>query len=153
MQLPPNNSPAPKEPETFAFPAQPDVVPVIEPNIPHDYQMRSRYFVSRKYSGLPIDITIPIGFYTDLASAPQFTWSLIGVTPDGLWRAAAITHDWLYNCGGRVYVLNVGWFNFSRKDCDKVLRSLMLASGCSRFKTWETYYAVRLFGSAHFKAL
>lgn len=138
-----------QSPEAFAFPCQPDIIPVVSADIPHEYRLRSRYTVPKRYSALPFDLTIPLGFFTDGASAPQYTWSLIGITPDGLWRAAAITHDWLYGVGGNVFAGGV-WFKLSRKDCDKVLKRLMLESGCSRFQTWETYMAVRLFGGGHF---
>ena len=41
-------------------------------------------------------ITIPEGFVYDGATVPRWLWTLIGMTPDGLHRAAALMHDWMY---------------------------------------------------------
>ena len=146
-------SPAPSvAPETFEFPAQPDIMPVLDLGCSHEYMLRSDFIVPKKYSGLSFDVFIPRGFETDGASAPQFTWSIFGIIPDGLWRGAAVAHDYLYSCGGDFYISEHDkWYSFSRKDCDRALRNLMLISGVGKFKAWETYWAVRLFGGSHFR--
>ena len=40
-------------------------------------------------------ITIPKGFTYDGASVPRLVWTLSGITPDGLIRAAALVHDFI----------------------------------------------------------
>lgn len=45
-------------------------------------------------SSLPRAITVPQGFYTDLASVPQIFWWAL--PPTGRYGHAAILHDWLY---------------------------------------------------------
>lgn len=50
--------------------------------------------------GRTFRIDIEEGYITDLASIPRFLWSLY--PPDGLYRAAAIIHDLLFQiCGPR----------------------------------------------------
>ena len=40
--------------------------------------------------------TVPIGFITDGASIPKIFWSFIGSPFTGLYRRAALIHDYLY---------------------------------------------------------
>lgn len=43
-----------------------------------------------------ISHTVPVGFLTDGASIPKIFWSFIGSPFTGLYRRAALTHDYLY---------------------------------------------------------
>jgi hypothetical protein len=45
-------------------------------------------------------IRVPKGVRTDIASVPRLVWTLSGLTPDGLYRNAALIHDIIYMwCG------------------------------------------------------
>ena len=41
--------------------------------------------------------TVPIGFITDGASIPKIFWSLVGSPFTGLYRRAALIHDYFYH--------------------------------------------------------
>jgi hypothetical protein len=85
-------------------------------------------------------ITVPAGFVTDLASVPRFLWVVF--PPHGRYAKAAIVHDWLYSHG-----------NVSRKQADLIFLEGMLVLGVPHWKARVLYFAVRLFGGAHFKSL
>ncbi len=84
------------------------------------------------------DIVVPQGFTWDGASAPIRS----GVRKDGLIRAAALIHDYLYRNLGRA----TDALSFSRKGADKLFRTIMLEVGMSRWKAGKAYLAVRWFG-------
>ncbi len=89
---------------------------------------------------------IPKGFRHDGASIPRLVWSLSGLRPDGLLRAAALLHDALYRYGGR---LPRGWgpeVLFSRKEADAAFYGLMIEAGVPKWRAWMAWRAVRLFG-------
>lgn len=81
------------------------------------------------------DITVPIGFITDLSSVPRIFWSIY--PPSGRYMAASIVHDFLY-CRHSV----------SRKKADIIFLEAMKESDPPvRFATrYLFYWAVRLFG-------
>lgn len=83
-------------------------------------------------------ITVPKGFIWDGASAPIRS----SVRKDGLIRAAALIHDYLYQNLGRA----TNALSFSRKGADKLFRKIMLEAGMSRWKAGKAYWAVRGFG-------
>lgn len=60
------------------------------------YELVEDYTYYWKIDGTHYRIHIPAGFKYDGASVPRFVWSIIGLLPDGLGRAAALVHDYLY---------------------------------------------------------
>lgn len=121
-----------------------------------EYILTKDYALHWTIGDFHFKIVVPAGFNTDIASVPQFVWSL-GVAPDGLHRGAAIVHDFLYlNTGklplGTYFVSQVGqhWtpsvVHFRRSECDKLFLEVMREAGVSAFKRKAMYYAVRLFG-------
>lgn len=89
---------------------------------------------------------VPEGFEHDGASVPRPAWSLSGLRPDGLLRAAALLHDVFYGCGGE---LPPGWGPdrlFTRKEADRAFYALMIEAGVPRWRAWVAYRAVRLGG-------
>jgi hypothetical protein len=132
---------------------QPDLIPVND----------SQYYLVRNYSYVYQDtrgkyrITVPTGFVTDIASVPRFAWTLAGILPDGLHRAAAVVHDFLYQWRGRLRpgcleacLSNSTWVPsdrvFTRQDCDKIFLEAMKDAGAVPWKANAMYWAVRLFG-------
>lgn len=78
-------------------------------------------------------IKIPVGFITDFASTPRFTWILF--PPDGQYSQAAVVHDFLYHI--KIY---------SRKMSDDIFKEAMKVLGVGWWKRGTMYNCVRLFG-------
>lgn len=91
-------------------------------------------------------IVIPAPFIYDGASIPRLAWSLLGLRPDGLIRAAAVVHDVLYAQKGPANTLEGTAHYFSREEADKLFLDLMLAAGVSKRRATLAYRAVRWFG-------
>ena len=108
---------------------------------------RGRYKLHGNYTVKVIDedkfiyyVTVPDGFVNDGASVPRIFWTISGLTRDGLIRAGALIHDWLYRRNGKLETLTI-----SRKDSDKIFYDLMRAAGISGYRAWIAYKAVRVF--------
>ena len=97
-------------------------------------------------------LRIQAGFLHDGASIPRWAWSLSGLRPDGLIRAAALAHDALYRYGGK---LPMHWIlpakTFTRKEADGLFYDLMREAGISRWRAYVAYKAVRAGGWASWK--
>jgi hypothetical protein len=102
-------------------------------------------------------ITVPAGFIFDGASVPRIAWTISGILPDGLIRAAALVHDWLYRYKGNLpegsyqYLAPDGnWSNlyaiWSRKNSDRLFGRIMREARVPKRKRRAAYRAVRLFG-------
>lgn len=129
--------------ETILFPDQPDADPIDDVL----YVLRSPF----SYTSLAGRIIhVPEGFKTDLLSAPRITWSVIGLSPDGLYRAAAVIHDFLYTNQGAY-----AGITYTRKQCDQLLLEIMSrvkgddGKGIPAIQRKLAYFAVRLFGGTH----
>ncbi len=92
-------------------------------------------------------IRVEEGFVHDGASVPWWAWSVSGLRPDGLIRAAALAHDAIYRHHGR---LPNGWIEprriFTRREADKLFYDLMIEAGIARWRAYLVYRAVRLGG-------
>jgi hypothetical protein len=97
------------------------------------------------------NLVIPKGFEWDGASVPRFLWSLSGIRPDGLLRAAALVHDYIYRSKGR----GVGWdretgnplgWLFTRKEADVLFYDMIREAGGGWWTAIRAYRAVRMFG-------
>lgn len=102
----------------------------------------STYQLARDYTveSMGFRFTVPAGLITDGASVPWFAWSF-GFLPDGLHRAGALVHDWLYALQGQGY----DWL-FSRKECDDIFHDLMLRAGVAAQRARIMWLAVRACG-------
>ena len=125
--------------------------PDIRPSGSRQYKLFSDYkiFITEN-DGEVYELCVPAGFKHDGASVPRFIWSTSGLTPDGLIRAGALVHDFLYRKRGNILV---GYgpdlakpVNISRKDADKIFLDLMLATGLWFYRARVAYWGVRLFG-------
>ena len=141
------------ESQTMLMLTQPDIRPVTD----RLYRLWSSYFYQWDLpSGATMRIIVPEGFTYDGATVPRLFWTLSGLYPDGLIRAAALVHDWIYVHKGRPpqgsvqQIMNPGWTDisgkWSRKDCDKLFRRMMIESGMDKKHTEMAYLAVRLGG-------
>lgn len=84
-------------------------------------------------------VTVPAGFLTDLASIPPQFWDR--ATPDGIWSAAAIVHDWRYAS-----------HSTSRLAADLEFRNNLINAGVGPKGVRLMFGAVRLFGGAAWRA-
>jgi hypothetical protein len=82
-------------------------------------------------------IIAPRGFITDLASIPRPFRGVFNV--NGLLRAPAVLHDWLY-CSQR----------YSRAEADAIFLEAMEARGMDRATRYAVYATVRAFGWAYY---
>lgn len=84
-----------------------------------------------------VELVVPEGFTTDLASVPRFLWPIFPAS--GLYQRAAIVHDWLYQSRTRL----------SRFAADAIFREIMAQLGVPAWKRLAMYFAVRAFGWPH----
>lgn len=128
---------------------QPNVIPISDRN----YRLMEDYTAGIvNKAGNRILITVPKGYVTDLASIPRFIWSLFGLTPDGLYRGAAVVHDYIYSkhIKGASYSLLPDGMRLTRAECDEIFKILIHASGEAHWKEEAMYRAVRTFGWAYY---
>lgn len=143
---------------------QPNVVPITEKyyRLQEDYLYEWRITRTDKRTGDKIDtrqrLIVPEGFVYDGASVPRWLWTVTGITPDGLIRAAALLHDFIYRYKGwlpkgsyQMFDENTQqWKDLSapwpRKSADRLFARVMRESGVSAFRRRLAYRGVRLFG-------
>jgi hypothetical protein len=90
-------------------------------------------------------IIVPTGFMSDLASIPQFAWSLFMAPDDPRMELASWVHDYLYGVRGQVMGRAL-----SRADCDRILTDEgMVDLGASPWQRTVVKLALRLFGKGH----
>jgi hypothetical protein len=85
-------------------------------------------------------ITLSKGFVTDGASIPRAFWSVVGSPFEGAYVKPSIIHDGLYTI-----------MQLPRKECDKLLKEMMVFNGVSKIEAEEIYLGVRGFGGMHWK--
>ena len=101
-------------------------------------------------------LVIPKYYVTDGASVPRLAWSLTGIRPDGLNRAAALIHDIIYDFKGELpegvhFVLKKGEYveanyKWTRKETDRICCRLLRQAGVSKVKRRMAYIGVRIGG-------
>ena len=146
---------------------QPDIRPIntVLYQLKEDYTaafMAKSVYNGKNYSDL-YTIEIPMGFYCDGQSVPQFLWWCM--RPDGLVRMAALIHDALYRSEGGKQVPIVGGRNdgviitvkrfgrcyFNRKSCDLIYREFYKKfAPKEKNKANIGYRMLRIFGKKHF---
>lgn len=124
-----------------------------------DFLLWEDYTAEWMEAGQPCRLFTKAGFITDIASVPS-ACAILGYKPDGAHRAAAVTHDRLYqNRGmmpaedpqGRYEEFHDGqWVpvdrTLTREQCDNVFLELMLTAEETPSKASTMYKAVRIFG-------
>jgi Protein of unknown function (DUF1353) len=87
---------------------------------------------------MDIEIVVPKGFVTDLASVPRILWAYL--PPFGNYTAAAIVHDFLYT------MQHVHGGPIKRSFADRVFLHGMAHLGVRETQRLVMYRAVRAFG-------
>jgi hypothetical protein len=135
---------------------QPSLTPV-QPE--GTFHLDEDYIYTWEHEGRTFRLIVPQGFLTDVASVPRLVWTISGITPDGLHRAAAVVHDFLYLHQGAVppqyyQVRQQGeWVNidytFTRAECDKIFARLMREAEVGKVRRRLMYLSVRVFGGPY----
>ena len=135
-------------------------------NIPvskHGYRLVTDFVYLWEHKSQQLRLTVPSGFDYDGASVPRICWTITGLRPDGLIRAAATAHGFLYRHSGNVPASNMQlalpalrgqhfhkWQEiktpWSRKQADKLFARIMRESGVGKFQRRLAYLAVRAVG-------
>lgn len=96
------------------------------------------------------------GSVNDGASVNRIAWTTTGIRPDGLIRAAALVHDFLYIQKGvvtdipainRIALIgsHASRITLTRKQVDRLFYHMMIESGMGKVKAKLAYFGVRWF--------
>lgn len=99
-----------------------------------------------KFEG--VETVIPKRFKYDGATVPRWLWSITGFRPDGIGRAAALEHDWLYR-DKKIVSMGGGVHIYSRRSADKHFEKRLIEYGYSWAEAKAQYLAVRWFGKKY----
>lgn len=107
-----------------------------------------------------VNITVPAGFVTNLASVPWLLRSFFPVNDNH--RLAAVVHDYLYGCGGRVITAHPQFtdpvvpkgvgskaLHYTRHDADVFFYEIMRIDGVAKWRSKLMFWSVRRFGKSH----
>lgn len=114
---------------------QPSLFPVLYQNV-ELYQNGEDW--QAEYDGHVI--TVPKGLVVDGASVPRWAW--IFMPRDGLHRAGALGHDWIYILRGHM----PGGYTLTRVQADWFFYNYMRKAGIGPLRAGIAYRAVRLGG-------
>ena len=138
----------PGHPKPLLAGYQPDVRPCGK----RLYINQKRYdIIIQNETGVRYTLSVPPAFISDGASVPRLAWTASGLTPDGLIRAAALVHDFIYTVKGKVMCQKhtdgvVYQLSLDRKSADEIFLDLMLAATASSARSKLAFRAVRVFG-------
>jgi hypothetical protein len=92
-------------------------------------------------------IVVPQDFRSDLASIPQFAWSIFMRADDPRIELGAWVHDLLYRENGVIKLEDGTPKKISRKQADQILCNEAMADlWASSAQRWTVYQALRRFG-------
>ena len=92
-------------------------------------------------------ITVPVGYLSDLASIPQFAWSVFMACDDPRIELGAWVHDLLYQNHGVVTLEDGRQTALLRKDADTILAyEAMPDLSASKWQQTAVYQTLRRFG-------
>ena len=127
------------------------------------YKLVEDYGYRWTHDGSAYRIQVPAGFIYDGASVPRLLWSVFGLRPDGLIRAAALVHDWIYRFAGQLprgrfqRQVDGAWADvdggWSRYDTDRLFGRMMRETGVSQFRRRCAFLAVHWFGHSGWGSL
>ncbi|WP_081452469.1 DUF1353 domain-containing protein [Verrucomicrobium spinosum] len=142
-------------------PKQPYALPIPSPDDGPLYRVTSDWSYVWKINRRTYRLRVPRGFEFDGASVPWWMWSLLRVPPDGLHRAAALAHDYLYRHVGRVplghqqELIRGKWMDCTspwlREEADALFARILRECGVSMVRRRLMYLGVRIFGKSSWK--
>ena len=80
------------------------------------------------------------GYASNGMSVPRWLWSFISPRFHPKTLFPSIVHDYLY-----------GHYIMCRREADRWYREALVECGYAEWKSWLVYYAVRIFGTTHWK--
>jgi hypothetical protein len=93
-------------------------------------------------------IVVPKDYVSDLASIPQFAWSILMTSDDPRIELGGWVHDLLYQSHGAVTLEDGRKTTLSRKDADTILAyEAMPDLLATRFQRAAVYQSLRRFGA------
>jgi hypothetical protein len=123
------------------------------------YRLEEDYCYQWEHNGSHYRITVPAGFRYDGNSVPRIIWTLAGITPDGLNRAAGLVHDFIYRHCGKLPANSFQTLSFndewvcivsniwSRHGADRLYARLLRVAGVSSYRRRIAYRGVRIGGA------
>lgn len=97
-------------------------------------------------------IVVPAHYCSDLASIPQFAWSIFMAPDDPRIELGAWVHDYLYGLRGRVPIYDETGqmrciIKMTRRECDHILAHEAMADlGATPLQRTAVYQSLRRFG-------
>lgn len=144
------------------FPDQPNLEPVGQRENGHPiYKLEEEYIYQwTAPDGKERRLRIFPGFICDGASVPKILWHFM--LPDGMHRAAALVHDFLYEYRGLIpigsyqrldgnkwIVIDAPW---ERVHADKMFARILRESNVPKFQRRNAYRAVRIGGWTYWRS-
>lgn len=132
---------------------QPLIIPIKESG--QLYQLVEDYEIDLTPYGYHSRLLIPKGFIYDGASVPRWWWSISGLSRDGIHRAAALVHDYIYELKGDVPATPMPLksfpriVKFKRKAADQIFRDMLKDVAVADHRVWLAYVGVRAFGGLY----
>ena len=115
---------------------QPNIIPIQESG--DIYELAAPFIFTLRTT----KFFVPMGFKFDGASYAKLLFQR-----DGMHRAAALVHDYLYANKGTLH----GYFKYTRKEADNLFRDMLISYGVKSWHVALSYRAVRLFGGLWWK--
>jgi len=107
------------------------------------------YYLKKDFFLKKIELSIPSGFKTDLASIPRILWAIY--PPFGKYTNASIIHDFLYSYLKKQIEIKSNCVSNSLNDIDKKFADLvffkkMKIENVNKFTRYLFYLIVKFFG-------
>lgn len=129
--------------------------PVNTPLYGRKYKLAERYVYEwADEEGVLNRIIVPEGFINDGASIPRIFWTVFGLTPDGIIRAAALIHDFILVNKGRLksahqkFIMGQ-WIPanqlMTKKTADRLFYNLAIEGGVKKWKSKIAYLTLRIY--------
>ncbi|HEY4302640.1 MAG TPA: DUF1353 domain-containing protein [Candidatus Didemnitutus sp.] len=92
-------------------------------------------------------IAVPVGYLSDLASIPQFAWSIFMACDDPRIELGGWIHDVIYGQRGQLVLEDGRSVGLSRRQADAILaHEAMVDLQATPFQRWAVYRALRWLG-------
>jgi|GEM_PF-544550 len=138
--------------------------PAITPISDRYYRLVDSYEYAWTFEDKRRRIVVPKGSVNDGASVPWFLWTLSRLRPDGLVRAAALIHDWIYRHTGKLPPESCQeetspgvWTDIEtpwvRRDTDRLFSRMLREAGVHKLKRRMAFRAVHWFGSLSWESV
>ena len=138
---------------TLSKDTKPFAQPINQPISDRKYRLVENFIYVYKANDTIFRISVPAGFESDGTSSPKWSWSVF--ERDGIWRAAALVHDYIYHykgfMPGNSYEFLDGnqWKKapkIAKIEADRIFLQILRESGVPKFRRQVATAAVLLFG-------